>query len=57
MAAASAVLLFSLLISPAYVTLTSVSSNLALPMASPSAMARYDSNVGCPTMDDNVSRC
>lgn len=37
--------------------LTSVISNLTLPMDSPSAMARYEVNVGWPTMEARVSRC
>jgi hypothetical protein len=36
---------------------TSVISNWTLPIASPSAMARYDRRGGCPTIEDNVSRC
>jgi hypothetical protein len=36
---------------------TSVISNFTLPAASLSAMARYEVKVGCPTMEDRVSRC
>lgn len=36
---------------------TSVISNFTRPMDSPSAIARNDVNVGCPTIDDSVSRC
>lgn len=36
---------------------TSVISNFTLPIASPSAMARKEVNMGCPTTEDNVSRC
>ena len=37
--------------------LTSVISNFTLPILSPSATARYDVSVGCPTMEAQVSRC
>lgn len=36
---------------------TSVSSNFVRAVDSPSAIERYWSNAGCPTIDDEVSRC
>ena len=36
---------------------TSVISNFTLPIASPSAIAKKEVRVGCPTIDASVSRC
>lgn len=38
-------------------TRTSVISNFTLPIASPSAIAKKEVRVGCPTIDASVSRC
>lgn len=35
----------------------SVISNLTLPIASPSAIAKYEASDGWPTIEANVSRC
>lgn len=37
--------------------LTSVNSNFVRAVVSPSAIARYWSSAGCPTMEEEVSRC